>query len=308
MKRRACVLALDVGGTTIKAGIADLHGTFFHRARCDTRRADGVEVVVANLLAVSEDLAGTAETLDHEVVAAGVVVPGVVDEERGVAVDSSNIGWRDVPLRTLLQQRLDVPVYLGHDVRGGALAEARRGAATGRRNFVFLPIGTGIGAALVIDGRPYSGANYAAAEVGHIVVRPDGDPCVCGGVGCLETLASASAIARRYSDLTGRPDEGAVAVAARVRAGDTAAVRVWDEAVDALADALTTVGTLFDPEVIVLGGGLSGAGPLLSAPLREGLAKRAHSRTGPQLRHALLGDEAGCVGAALFALDLIHSS
>jgi glucokinase len=97
-------------------------------------------------------------------------------------------------------------------------------------------------------------------------------------------------------------------VAARVRAGDTAAVRVWDEAVDALADALTTVGTLFDPEVIVLGGGLSGAGPLLSAPLREGLAKRAHSRTGPQLRHALLGDEAGCVGAALFALDLIHSS
>ena len=308
MNRRACVLALDVGGTTIKAGIADLHGTFFHRTRRPTRRADGVDVVVANLLAVSEDLARTAEALDHEVVAAGVVVPGVVDEDRGVAVDSSNIGWRDVPLRTLLRQRLDVPVYLGHDVRGGALAEARRGAATGRRNFVFLPIGTGIGAALVIDGHPYSGANYAAAEVGHIVVRRDGDPCVCGGVGCLETLASASAIARRHSDLTGRPDEGAVAVAARVRAGEAAAVRVWDEAVDALADALTTVGTLFDPEVIVIGGGLGGAGPLLSAPLRDGLAKRAHSRTSPQLAHALLGDEAGCVGAALFALDLIHSS
>lgn len=301
-----CVLAVDLGGTTIKAGLADTDGTFVHRTRRDTGRAAGPDVVVENLLTLSAEMARTARALGYDVLAAGVGVPGVVDEQQGVAVDSSNIGWRDVPLRQLLQDRLGVPVHLGHDVRAGAIAEARRGAAVGRRNFVFLPIGTGIGGALVIDGRAYSGATYAAAEVGHIIVRPDGDVCVCGRVGCLETLASASAIARRYGELTGAPVAGAIDVARNVRAGDPTAIRVWDQAVGALADALSTVSILFDPEAILLGGGLSEAGDLLFAPLRDGLAKRARALAGPPLVHASLRDEAGCMGAALHALDLVE--
>src|SRR4051794_20542505 len=198
-----CVLALDVGGTTIKAGIADITGSFVHRTRRDTRRDAGVDVVVENLTVVAEELADVAKNFGYDSLAAGVVVPGIVDEDRGIAVDASNIGWRDVPLRMLLQARLQVPGYLGPDIRAGALAEARRGAARGHRSFAFLPIGTGIGGAWVIDGYPYSGAHYAAAEVGHIIVRPGGDRCVCGRVGCLETLASASAIARRFQALSG---------------------------------------------------------------------------------------------------------
>lgn len=305
MPSGGCVLALDVGGTTIKAGIADLTGVFVHRIRRDTRRDAGVEAVVDNLTLAAEELAGTATDLGYDSSAAGVVVPGIVDEERGIAVDASNIGWRDVPLRTLLEDRLRLPVYVGHDVRAGALAEARRGAARGCRSFAFLPIGTGIGGAWVIDGRPYSGAHYAAAEVGHIIVRPGGDRCVCGRVGCLETLASASAIARRYGALSGQDVAGAADVADLVTAGDPIARRVWDDATDALADALLTVNTLLDPESIVLGGGLSHSGDLLLGPLRQRLADLSSPFSFPSLVHAALGDEAGCMGAALYALDLV---
>ncbi|MFL6131860.1 MAG: ROK family protein [Nocardioidaceae bacterium] len=308
MARGRCVLALDVGGTTIKAGIADVTGAFVHRTRRDTRRAAGVQAVVENLTVVAEELSATAADLGYESVAAGVVVPGIVDEERGIAVDASNIGWRDVPLRMLLQDRLRLPVYLGHDVRAGALAEGRLGAARGRRSFAFLPIGTGIGGAWVIDGCPYSGAHYAAAEVGHIIVRPGGDRCVCGRVGCLETLASASAIARRFGALSGRDVAGAADVADLVTAGDPVAGRVWEDATEALADALLTVNTLLDPESIVLGGGLSHAGELLLGPLRQRLADLSSPFSFPALTHASLGDEAGCMGAALYALDLVVSS
>jgi glucokinase len=308
MALNQCVLALDVGGTTIKAGIADLTGRFLHRVRRATRREGGVETVIETLVVVAEELAVQATRLGHHALAAAVVVPGVVDEERGVAVDASNIGWHDVPLRALLHERLDLPVYLGHDVRAGALAEARRGAARGRRTFAFLPIGTGIGGAWVIDGSPYSGANYAAAEVGHIVVRPDGDPCVCGRVGCLETLASASAIARRYTKRSGSAVAGAADVAALVASRDPVAISIWDDALDALADALLTVTTLLDPEIIVLGGGLSHAGALLSTPLQQRLAHRALLVSPPPLVHASLGDEAGCMGAALYAIDLVRPS
>lgn len=303
-----CVLALDVGGTTIKAGIADLTGSFVHRTRRDTRRDAGVDVVVENLTVVAEELADAAKNLGYDSLAAGVVVPGIVDEDRGIAVDASNIGWRDVPLRMLLQARLQLPVYLGHDVRAGALAEARRGAARGHRNFAFLPIGTGIGGAWVIDGHPYSGAHYAAAEVGHIIVRPGGDRCVCGRVGCLETLASASSIARRFQALSGRNVAGAAEVANLVSTGQPIACRVWSDAIDALADALLTVNTLLDPESIVLGGGLSHAGDVLLGPLRQQLADRSSPFASGALVHALLGDEAGCMGAALYALDLLESS
>lgn len=306
MRPVECVLALDVGGTTIKAAIADRDGSLLHSVRRDTGRTAGADVVVQTILAVAQDLATEADSSGYQVVAAGVVVPGVVDEQRGVAVESSNIGWRNVPLRELVHDRLGLPVQVGHDVRAGALAESRRGAAIDRSSFLFVPIGTGIGGALVIDGRPYAGASYAAAEVGHIVVRPDGEPCVCGRVGCLETVASASAIARRYSDAAGRWVQGAVDVAIRARGGDATAIRIWAEAIDAMTDALVIVTTLLDPELVVLGGGLAQSGSQLLDPLRQRLSERIILGQPPQLTCALLGDEAGCVGAALLALDLVN--
>jgi glucokinase len=165
-----------------------------------------------------------------------------------------------------------------------------------------VAIGTGIAAAYVVDGRVLSGAHGAAGEIGHVVVRPDGPPCGCGSAGCLEALASAAAVARRYSERTAR-QVSAERVGALAALGDPDAVAVWQETVDALADGLLTGIALFDPEIVVLGGGLAEAGDALLAPLRTGLKARLTFHREPVLEKAALGGEAGCLGAALLAID-----
>ncbi|MDI5939973.1 ROK family protein, partial [Micromonospora sp. DH15] len=234
-------------------------------------------------------------------------VPGVVDETAGVAVWSANVGFRDVPLRDLAAARLGLPTALGHDVRVGGLAEARLGAGRGTGHVLFVAIGTGIAAAHVVDGVAATGAHGAAGEIGHILVRPGGPRCSCGRDGCLEAVASASAIARRYAEATGGGLAGTPASAAdvadRAAAGEPAAAGVWAEAVEALADGLATGQSLYDVESIVVGGGLAQAGPRLFDPLRAALHERMTFHRRPRLVAAALGDEAGCLGAALLALD-----
>lgn len=303
----ACALAVDVGGTVIKSALAAPDGRLLYRLRRDTGRAAGPEHVVSTILTLIEDLREYARQAGFDVVAAGVAVPGIVNEATGVAVEASNIGWHDVPLRDLVQQRIGVPVQVGHDVRAGALAEGRRGSAQDSANFLFVPIGTGIGGAWVLNGIPYPGANYAAAEIGHLPVTVPGGPCVCGRTDCLETVASATAIVRRFSAASGRDVTEAREVAALVQTGDETATRVWQQAVQALTDALQNAATLFDPALVVLGGGLAQSGPLLLQPLQEALSQRILPGRCPELRCATLGDEAGCVGAALWSMDLIGS-
>jgi glucokinase len=148
-----------------------------------------------------------------------------------------------------------------------------------------------------------SGAHGAAGEVGHVIVRPGGPPCGCGARGCLESVASASAIGRRYAELSGNTDAAAFDVAARAAAGEPLATVVWRDAVEALADGLLTAQALYDAGIVVLGGGLAEAGEALLAPLRTALDQRITFHRMPQLVRAALGDTAGCLGAALLAWD-----
>jgi glucokinase len=233
--------------------------------------------------------------------AIGLAVPGVVDEERGVAVWSENLNWSDVPFVALLGERCGLPVALGHDVRTGALAETRIGAARGISDVVYLSIGTGIAAGIVLGGRLHAGGGYAG-EIGHTPAGHD-EPCACGASGCLEAIASAAAIARRYTARSGRPAAGAAAVLA---AGDADALAVWDEALDALAAALAWIASVLAPEAVVVGGGLSRAGAALFDPLNDRLARRLTFQRVPRLVPAALGDRAGCIGAGLLALDSIR--
>jgi glucokinase len=221
---------------------------------------------------------------------------------------SSNVGFRDVPLRDLLADRLGVPAALGHDVRAGGVAEARLGAGRGEQEVLFVAIGTGIAAAHVRDGRAFPGAHGAAGELGHVVVRPGGPPCGCGARGCLESVASASAIGHRYAELSARADATAVDVATRAAAGEPLATTVWRDALGALADGLLTAQALMDTAMIVLGGGLAEAGDTLFVPLRAALAERATFHRLPRLTPAALGDTAGCLGAALLGLDAVAPS
>ena len=211
------VLGVDVGGTDTKAALVDGDAVEYRSQPTPPTPEGIVEAIAA--------LAGDARAI-------GLAVPGVVDDANGVAVWSENLGWSDVPFAALLTERCGLPTVLGHDVRTAALAETRLGAARGMTDVVYLSIGTGIAAGIVLGGRLHAGGGYAG-EIGHTDAGHD-EPCACGGRGCLEAIASAAAIARRYTARSGRPVAGAKEV---LQAGDADALAVWDEALDALAAA-----------------------------------------------------------------------
>lgn len=293
----------------MKAALVGASGELLHRARRATGRERGPDAVVEGILDFAAELrAYGAEHLGEPASAAGVAVPGIVDEQHGVAAYSANLGWRDVPLRDLLGDRLGVPVALGHDVRTGGLAEGRIGAGKGADRFLFVPLGTGIAGAIGIAGRVESGAHGFAGEIGHIVVRPGGVPCPCGQIGCLERYASAAAVSEAWARACGDPNADAADCAKAVTSGDPNAVRVWQEAVNALADGLLTALTLLDPRTLIIGGGLAEAGETLFTPLREAVERRITFQKAPEIVPAALGDSAGCLGAGLLAWDLLTTT
>ncbi|MEV7887311.1 ROK family protein [Streptomyces sp. NPDC002817] len=304
------VIALDVGGTGMKAALVGASGELLHQARRATGRERGPDAVVEGILDFAAELrAYGAERLGEPASAAGVAVPGIVDAEHGIAAYAANLGWRDVPLRALLTERLaGVPVALGHDVRTGGLAEGRIGAGRGADRFLFVPLGTGIAGAIGIAGRVEAGAHGFAGEIGHIVVRPGGTPCPCGQHGCLERYASAAAVSQAWAAACGDPDADAADCAKAVRSGDPRAVQVWQNAVDALADGLVTALTLLDPRTLIIGGGLAEAGETLFTPLREAVRQRVTFQKLPTIVPAALGDTAGCLGAGLLAWDLLDTT
>ncbi|GAA1737629.1 ROK family protein [Isoptericola hypogeus] len=302
----AAVLAVDVGGTDTKSALVDGSGVVREVLRRPTPRDAGRtgERVVDEAAAVAAELA--ARHPDVTPRALGLVVPGIVDDERGVGVWSENLGWRDAPFAEAASARLGLPVSLGHDVAAAGWAEYRLGAAAGYRDALVVTLGTGIAAAVLLDGRPYRGGGLAG-EIGHARVA-DGPDCVCGGRGCLEAVASAAAIARRYTDASGIQVPGARDVLAAMEDGDAVARAVWDEALDALALGLSHVVALLAPQAIVLGGGLSHAGDTLLAPLAERLGALLTFHRRPALVPARLGGDAGVLGAALRARDVAPSA
>lgn len=294
----------------MKAALVGPSGELLHQTRRATGRERGPDAVVEGILDFAAELrAYGAEHLGEPAAAAGVAVPGIVDAEQGIAVYAANLGWRDVPLRALLTERLaGVPVALGHDVRTGGLAEGRIGAGRGADRFFFVPLGTGIAGAIGIAGRVEAGAHGFAGEIGHIVVRPGGTPCPCGQHGCLERYASAAAVSEAWAAACGDPDADAADCAKAVRSGDPRAVQVWQNAVDTLADGLVTALTLLDPRIVIIGGGLAEAGETLFTPLREAIQQRITFQKLPSVVPAALGDTAGCLGAGLLAWDLLTTT
>ncbi|MET7450757.1 ROK family protein [Streptomyces sp. NPDC005574] len=311
------VIALDVGGTGMKAALADASAApsggpagrpaLLHQARRATGRERGPDAVVEAILEFAAELrAYGVEHFGEPAAAAGLAVPGIVDAEKGVAAYSANLGWRDVPLRDLLSERLGgIPVALGHDVRTGGLAEGRVGAGRGADRYLFVALGTGIAGAIGIGGQVEAGAHGFAGEIGHIVVRPGGAPCPCGQHGCLERYASAAAVSEAWSAASEDPAADAAGCAEAARSGNPRARAVWQDAVDALADGLVTALTLLDPRTLIIGGGLAEAGETLFTPLRDAVRRRVTFQKLPALVPAALGDTAGCLGAGLLARDLL---
>lgn len=297
----AVVVAVDVGGTVIKSAAVDADMNVLARDRRPTGAALGTETVYANIVGAVR----TLESQVTEVVGVGVAITGIVDDETGVAIHSENVGWNNMPLRDMLTKDLGLPVGVGHDVRSGTLAEGALGAGQGFSDYAFIAIGTGVSAGVVVNGRLAYGGGYAG-EVGHVNAGLD-EPCACGGRGCVEAVASASAVARRYSARTGIDVDGAKAVAEQVSMGDPDAVAVWNDAIDALATAIAWICGVVGSQAVIVGGGMATAGELLLGPLREKTKSNLNILRTPSILPAQLGDEAGCLGAALLAWDAVKS-
>ena len=297
------VLGVDVGGTGIKARVTDAAGTVLGEHRVPTPRADPDAVQLAEVIA---ELAVTAAAASGatRLAAVGVVVPGVVDEVTGVSVLAVNLGWQGVPVRerihaALVARGVDVPVAFGHDVRAGALAESRPvpGATQplDRGSVGFVPVGTGLASALVVDGAVVSGGGWAG-EIGQVRIQHGPHAGLR-----VEEIASAGAVARRAGTAS------AHAAMLRVQQGDPVATAVWQECVDVLGEAIAWITAVAGCHAVVVGGGLAESGAMLLDPLRTAVADRLVGLRAPTLLPARHGDAAGAIGAGLLARELLDT-
>ncbi|HEY3293457.1 MAG TPA: ROK family protein [Candidatus Nanopelagicaceae bacterium] len=296
----APVIAVDVGGTFLKGAIVE-GASITSSERWSTGREHGSDQALEGVIAFGRKLAKE----NPQAKALGIVVPGLVDEVRGISIFAENVGWRDVPFRQLLEDATGLPVGFGHDVRAGGLAEKEFGAGVDVENFLFLPIGTGISGAIFVNGEIVT--DSLAGELGHIEIG-SGEKCTCGGANCLETVATGASIARRYTERTGNHVEGAAQVLDLVKAGDPQAISIWDEALEGLARVLTMYISILPSELIIIGGGVSMSGEELLGPLREKINGRSLWQRKPKLSVSHFGDNSAVIGAAILARRVLEGS
>jgi glucokinase len=306
-------VGVDLGGTKVLVGVVGEHRKVLYE---DQERSAGQSQ--DELMETLEREVREALEARPNVAAVGLGIPCTIDRERGVAITAVNLPIENLPIRDLMQERLGIPVFVDNDANVAALAEHRFGAAKGTSDAVMLTIGTGIGGGVIIDGELYRGSTGAASEPGHMVIDFDGPPCQgnCPNRGCLETFASGTALAREgRAAAEGNPEsalgrvlaEGGVidgkAVTDAANDGDPVAVAVVEEAGRRLGAGLSGLANIFEPEVIVIGGGVAKViGDLMVAPAREELRTRAlRPMNETPVRMAELGPEAGMVGAAEMA-------
>jgi len=310
--RKKYLGAADLGGSKILSVVAQGDGRRLGEDRRPTSAEDGPEAVLERIVGSLEEALAKAGLQQGDLAAVGICSPGPCDIDAGVLSSAPNLpGWRDVPICRYLGERLGVPARLENDANAAALGEHVYGAGRGRRQLLYMTVSTGIGGGLIIDGRLYRGATGVAGELGHMTIEPDGPLCGCGNRGCLEALASGTAIAARGEELVAQggsallarlaQEEGELTAETVSRAadqGDIACQGIIRRAGYYLGVGLASYVNIFNPEVIIIGGGLAKAGELLLGPARAEMAARAmpEALKAVQLKPAELGDYAGVMG------------
>ena len=310
--RPVYVLGLDIGGTKLAAGTVDDTGGVRSFLVESTRPEEGPERGLSRLFELGRRAVAEAGLEWSQVASVGIGSGGPLDSARGVLIAPPHLpGWLDVPIVAQAEAAFGLPVALENDATAAAAGEHRYGAGAGTSHMVYLTISTGVGGGVVIDGRLYRGATGNGGELGHVTVDCDGRPCRgCGRKGCLEAYVSGTSIAERARE-AGMGEVTASDVAAAARAGDPVATVVWDETTEALGCGLTSIVNLFEPQLVVLGGGVvSGTGEQLLGPLRERVRREAMGSAGEAARivEAQLGPHVGVVGAGAIARDRFEAA
>jgi len=303
------VLGVDLGGTNIKAGLIGPDGRVLQREKSETQAEAGPETVARRICATARrclEAAGGAG-----VRGIGIGSPGTIDLKSGVVLFSPNLpGWRDIPLRRLVEQDLGLPCVLDNDANVAALAEQWVGAGRGCSSLVLLTLGTGIGGGIILDGRIWHGCNGVAGEIGHMSINPDGPVCACGNRGCFEVYASATGMVRRMREaiesgvptsLASRKDGLTAADIHRAAVqGDQAARQNLEATGRYLGLGVSNIMHMLNPEVVAFSGGVTAAGDMLMNPLLDEIEKRTleASRRNVRVCFAELPEDAGIIGAA----------
>lgn len=308
-------IGIDVGGTSIKAGVVDESGHILHKDSCASQLERGATAMIDDMAALSlRVLAESGHTLD-EVASVGIGIPGMLDPRTGRVPFCTNLKWHDVPLMEMMRARIDKPIFANNDATVAGLAEHVAGVCRGAKNSVVVTLGTGVGGGVVLDDKVFMGPHGIATEVGHMITVAGGEMCTCGNRGCWERYASATAIIRMGRESAQLHPDGAIARAVGgdlgkitaktvmdlAKEGDPQAKEIFDKYVYYLCVGIVNLINCIDPEVIALGGGVSKAGDFLLNAVRAKLPEMIFYKTMPYARIELatLGNDAGIIGAAM---------
>jgi glucokinase len=311
------VLAVDLGGTNLRVAAVSADGRLLHRESIPTNDELGPASVIERMGALCQRVADRAGLGPDAPI--GVASPGPLDPRTGVVLFTPNLqDWLDIPLASELSRYTGRQTRIANDANCAGLGEARFGAAVGYRNIVYIGLGTGVGGGVIIDGEMYEGGLGLGVELGHVCVALDGPRCTCGAIGCLEAYAAGWAIAHEAALVAGAEDGGAIRAASHGRepdaravteaalANDPAALAILNRAGRALGAAIGVFINIFNPEAVVIGGGLAVSGEAILGPARAAIPSYSFRglRNQAAILRATLGDDNGLIGAAAIALDL----
>ncbi len=308
-------IGIDVGGTGIQVGVIDDQHRILAEGSIPTRTEIPFAEQIARITDCVVSTAASAGIRSEQIRSVGVGIPGIADRSTGSVVKCTNMGWFHVPFREEFRRHLDVPVNIDNDANVAALAESVVGVSAGTSSSVFITIGTGIGSGIIVDGKIWNGFHGIGGELGHVIFSLNGVPCSCGNHGCLERYCSATALIRMAREaIDAHPDTKMMEMVSKdvskieartvidaARSGDPLASQVYGRYIDYLSQAIASVVNFLEPEVIVLGGGVSKAGDFLLDPLHREYPKYViyNDQPMPEIKLAVLGSEAGIIGAAM---------
>lgn len=311
-------IGIDVGGTGVQVGAVDKHGHILAKDSFPTGVGRPYQEMIRDMADCTRSAVAKAGLSVEDIQSIGVGIPGLADAKTGNVIFCTNLGWRDIPLRDEFQRHLDKSVYIDNDATVAGLAESVAGVSAGTDSSVFITLGTGVGGGIVIHGKVWSGFHGVGSEIGHMILELDGEPCTCGNRGCLERYCSATAIIRMARELVAiHPDSMILSLAqgdpekisAKIvfdaaREEDPIGKKVFRRYVSYLSQAIASIMQFLDPEIIVLGGGVSKAGAFLLDAVRQEVPKYLLFKGMPYARIELarLGADAGIIGAAMLGL------
>ncbi len=310
-------IGIDIGGTGIQIGAVNQENRIIQEGSIHTHTDLPFEEQVRQIAGCVLSTVRAAGLSEDDIESVGIGIPGIASAKTGEVIKCTNMKWAHVPFRDVFRGILDKPVFIDNDANVAALAESVAGISAGTSSSVFITIGTGIGSGIILNGRIWSGAHHIGGELGHVIFDLDGVPCSCGNHGCLERYCSATALIRMAREAVSDHPESMIlgsvgndpsAIEAKTvfdaaRAEDPVALSVYNRYIDCLAQAVASVVNLLDPEIIVLGGGVSKAGDFLLTPLVSRYPKYVlfNDQPLPPVRIATLGSEAGIIGAAMLS-------